>query len=146
MTAHIDVFPTLAEIVSIPLSETLSNQIEGRSLLPLLKNPQAPWPDRFLVTHVGRWPNGDRVEAWKYRGASIRDSRFTLVENKELYDLQADPGESKNVIDDNPDEAKKLRAAYEPWWESVLPVLNTENTSGPKTSPFAELYRQQVGK
>ena len=87
-------FPTLAEIVGVPLMGDLARQVEGRSLLPLLTDPHATWPDRLLVTHVGRWPRGKAAEA-KFRNCSIRDSRFTLVNDKELYDLQADPGNRK---------------------------------------------------
>ena len=55
LTAHLDVFPTLAELAGVKLEERLQAQVEGRSLVPLLKNPQADWPDRYLFTHLGRW-------------------------------------------------------------------------------------------
>jgi arylsulfatase len=58
LTAHVDIFPTLAEITGVKLDGALATQVEGRSLLPLLKNPAAAWPDRTLITHVGRWPHG----------------------------------------------------------------------------------------
>src|SRR6185437_14954344 len=112
LAAHIDIFPTLAEIAGVTLTGDLAKQVEGRSLMPLLTNPQAAWPDRVLVTHVGRWPRG-KVAAAKFAKCSIRDTRFTLVNNEELYDLQNDPGESKNVIGDHPEEVTKLRAAYD---------------------------------
>ena len=73
LTAHIDILPTIAEIVGVPLDERLRRQIEGRSLLPLLKNPQASWPDRVLVTHVGRWPRGEVAQA-KFTACSIRNA------------------------------------------------------------------------
>ncbi|MEI6647241.1 MAG: hypothetical protein WCP12_14490 [bacterium] len=40
--------------------------------------------DRTLVHHVGRWGHG-KVEESKYRSCAIQNSRFTLVNNKELY-------------------------------------------------------------
>ena len=55
LTAHIDFFPTLAEIAGAVLSDDVRQQVEGRSLVPLLRDPKAEWPDRYLVTHVGRW-------------------------------------------------------------------------------------------
>lgn len=145
LTAHIDIFPTLAEIVGVELSGPLGEQVEGRSLWPLLKNPQAAWPDRILVTHVGRWKTG-QAEQSKYKACSIRDARFALVDNRELYDLAADPGQKTNVIADHPEEVAKLRAAYDAWWASVLPLLENENAQTSRTSPFAELYRQQTGE
>jgi arylsulfatase A-like enzyme len=144
LSAHIDIFPTLAEISGATLPDQVKKQVEGRSLLPLFKNPKADWPDRTLVHHVGRWPNGKAAEA-KYRGCSIQDSRFTLVNNEQLYDLKADPGESKNVIAEHPEEVAKLRAAYDRWWNEVQPLLVNEGTVGPKINPFKELYWKQFG-
>ena len=144
LTAQVDIFPTLAEIVGATLSDEVKQQVEGRSLLPLLTKADAPWPDRTLVTHVGRWPHG-KMEEFKYRGCSIRDARFTLVNNTELYDLQADPGEKTNVLDAHPEVVTKLRAAYEQWWKDVQPLQVNENAVGPKVNPFKELYWKQFG-
>jgi len=144
LTAQIDIFPTLAEIVGVSLNGDLAKQVEGRSLLPLLTNDKAEWPDRILFTHVGRWPHGKAADA-KFTSCSVRDSRFTLVNNKELYDLQSDPGETKNVLEANPEEVTKLRAAYEQWWTDVQPFLVNEEVKGPKLNPFKEKYWKQFG-
>ncbi len=108
----------------------------------MLKDPKAEWPDRFLVTHVGRWPKGKAAES-KYAKCSIRDGRFTLVNNSELYDLETDPGETKNVIDQHPDELAKLRAAYDQWWQEVLPCLENEDAVGPSINPYHARYWEQ---
>ena len=145
LTAHIDVFPTLAEIAGVPLTGNLKEQVEGRSLLPLLTGGNVvEWPERFLVTHMGRWPRGKAAEA-KFFRCSIRNSRFTLVNNSELYDLRTDPGESNNVIASHPEITKTLRAAYERWWEEVQPLLVNETAIGPKINAFKELYWKQFG-
>ncbi len=109
-----------------------------------MKDPQADWPDRTLVTHVGRWPRGKVAEA-KFTNCSIRDARFTLVNNSELYDLKDDPGESRNVIAEHPDVASRLRAAYDDWWRDVLPRLENEDVVGPKSNPFKDRYWAQFG-
>ena len=144
LSAHIDVFPTLAEITGARLSDEVKKQVEGRSLLPVLKNPKAEWPDRTLVHHVGRWAKGKAAES-KYAKCSIQNSRFTLVNNEELYDLKADPGESKNVIAEHPDVVAKLRTAYDQWWDEVQPLLVNEDVVAPKMNPFKELYWKQFG-
>ena len=144
LTAQIDIFPTLAEIAGVTLSDEVKKQVEGRNLLPLLTDPKAAWSDRTLVTHVGRWPHG-KVEDFKYRNCSIRDARFTLVNNAELYDLQTDPSETKNVVADHPEAAAKLRVAYEQWWTEVQSMLVNEDVTGPKMNPFKERYWKQFG-
>jgi arylsulfatase len=145
LTAHIDIFPTLAEVCGAKLNDKVQQQVEGRSLLPQLKNPKSAWPDRTLVTHIGRWSRGEAATS-KYAGCSIREGRFTLVNNEELYDLQQDPGEKHNVLATHPEVVRKLRAAYDDWWQSVLPHLENEAATGPKENPFKALYRKQFGE
>ncbi len=144
LSAHLDIFPTLAEITGAKLSDDVRKQVEGRSLLPLLTNPKSEWPDRTLVHHVGRWGKG-KADDSEYSNCAIQNSRFTLVNNKELYDLKADPGETKNVITEHADVVATLRAAYEKWWQEVQPMLVNENVTGPNMNPFKELYWQQFG-
>lgn len=144
LTAHIDIFPTLAEIAGLKLKGSVAKQVEGRSLLPLLNDPQADWPDRLLVTHVGRWERG-RIADARFKNCSIRDSRFTLVNNAELYGLQHDYAETQNVITEHPEAAEHLRAAYYAWWQSVQPLLVNEKAIGPKINPFKALYWKQFG-
>jgi arylsulfatase A-like enzyme len=146
LTSHIDLFPTFSAITGATISDQLSKQIEGTSLLPLLKNPQESWADRTLVHHVGRWKS-DEVAKSPYRNCAIQNARFTLVNNNELYDLKADPGESKNVIAEYPEVAANLRATYNQWWIDVQPFLVNEDAykTAPKINPFHELYYKQFG-
>jgi arylsulfatase len=143
MTAHIDLFPTLLDVIGVKPEEPLAKQIEGRSLLPLLVDPTSAWSDRTLVTHVGRWKRGER-EAAKFRQCSIRNQRFRLVNNRELYDLASDPGESKNVIAEHPEVTTRLRSAYDAWWDQVQPMLVNETAIGPKINPFREAFERQM--
>ena len=144
LSAHLDLFPTLAAVAGAQLSDEVKQQLEGRSLLPLLKNPAVQWPDRALVHHIGRWEKG-RAPGAKHAGCAIQNSRFTLVNNSELYDIKADPGEKNNVAAAHPDVVAALRAAYDLWWKDVQPLLVNENTAGPKLNPMKELYWKQFG-
>lgn len=134
-----------ADAIGATLADDVKKQVEGRSLLPLLKDPKAEWADRTLVHHVGRWAHGKAAES-KYAKCAIQNSGFTLVNNDELYDLRNDPGESKNVIAEHPEVVAKLRAAYDQWWSDVQPLLVNENvTNIPKINPLKELYWKQFG-
>ncbi len=144
LSAHIDIFPTLAEITGATLTEEVKKQVEGRSLWPLLQNPKSEWPDRTLIHHVGRWAKGRAADS-KHDHCAIQNSRFTLVNNTELYDLQTDPGENKNIISEHPEVVANLRSAYDKWWEETLPLLVNENAIGPKINPMKELYWKQFG-
>lgn len=144
LAAHLDLFPTLADLTGGKVPAEFANQVEGRSLLPLLKDPKSAWPDRTIVHHVGRWERG-QVAGAKHRSMAIQNSRFTLVNNKELYDLQTDPGEKTNVIAQHPEVVKQLRAAYDTWWQEVQPLLVNENLDGPAQNPMKVLYWKQFG-
>jgi arylsulfatase A-like enzyme len=145
LSAHLDLYPTLAEITGATFTDVMKKQVEGHSLLPLMKNSKADWIDRTLVHHVGRWAKGQAENA-KFKNCAIQNSQFTLVNNEELYDLKADPGESKNVIDEHPEVVAKLRASYEQWWTEVKPLLVNEDVAIiPKINPFQELYYKQFG-
>ena len=144
LAAHLDIFPTLAEIVGASLPPEAAAQVEGRSMLSLLKNPGSPWADRTLVHHVGRWEKG-KVSESKYLQCAIQNSRFSLVNNQELYDLQNDPGETHNVLAEHTEVAGTLRRAYDQWWNDVQPLLVNENAVGPEVNPMKALYWKQFG-
>ena len=114
-----DVLPTLGEICGLDLSKF--PKTDGRSLLPILLAAKQPadWTDRTIPMHVARWPSGTPVEKLTFMGSSIRNQRYSLVNGKELYDLQADPGESKDISKENPEVTETLRATYLDWWNGV---------------------------
>ena len=151
LAAHVDFFPTLAELTGADLSEKERAQIEGRSLAPLLRDPAAAWPERTLFTHVGRWKHGEAAGA-KYHDCSVRTPRWHLVSPGanaakawQLFDVQADPGEQRDVAAGNPEVVRELDAAYDRWWGSVQPQLVNENATPPKENSFSTLYREQFG-
>ena len=126
-----DIMPTLLEITSTPMTNQLKQQVEGRSLVPLLKKPEADWgDDRHLVHHVGAWQSGEAAIS-KHKRVSIQNKRFTLVNNEELYDLENDPGETKNVIAEYPEVVDQLRTRYDQWWVRMQPGMVNEDAYQP---------------
>ncbi|MBS1824544.1 MAG: sulfatase-like hydrolase/transferase [Acidobacteria bacterium] len=119
LAAHIDVMPTLVEIAGAKLPRDL--KIDGRSLNPLLAGERAEWKPRTLFF---QWHRGDRPEP--HRNSAAHDGRWKLVNGKELYDLQSDPGEQKDLAVAQPDIAKRLRGEYDAWFADVSATRNYE--------------------
>ena len=149
LAAHIDFFPTLAEIAGAKLTDEVNAQVEGRSLVPLLQNPKAEWAERTLFTHVGRWPKGANVNDHKFADCSVRTPRWHMVsvgkgkQHWQLFDVSIDYGEKQNVAEMYADVVKKLTAEYDAWWASLPPYLVNEDAVPPKGNPFKELYWKQ---
>ena len=143
LAAHIDLFPTFAELAGAAVGPGL----DGRSLMPLLRDPKAAWPDRYLFTHLGRWPAGGAAAA-KYAGCRVRNARYSMVSrgpgrNWELFDLASDPGESRPVVDAG--VSGPMEAAYDAWWSSVQPGLANESAVAPRVAPYKLAYWKQFG-
>ncbi len=112
ITAHIDLLPTLVELCGIEPPEELA--WDGKSLVPLLTGNANDWPERTIFLH-----NQRVLDPIKWRNTSIMTDRWRLVDDRELYDIGQDPGQQRNVIDDYPEVAARLRDEYEHWWEDI---------------------------
>jgi arylsulfatase A-like enzyme len=152
LTAHIDFFPTLAEISGAVLPDAVKDQIEGRSLVPLLENPATPWPERQLFTHLGRWPKLADPNTAKFAMGAVRTKRWSLVSEKggaapqwQLFDLRTDYGQQTDVLAQHPDVVQELSAAYDRWWADCLPLMVNEQAIGPEINPFQARFYQQYG-
>ena len=150
VTAHIDVLPTLCEFANVAIPAGIAAKVEGRSLVPLLRDAKASWPDRPLFTHLGRWDRGKMAET-AYRQCRVREGKWSLINVKnspktwELYDVAADPGEQNDLAKQHPNVVAHLAGEYDRWWRSVQPDLVNENVPVPAANPFKVAYERQFG-
>jgi arylsulfatase A-like enzyme len=112
LTAHIDLMPTLLEMCGIKPPANLV--LDGKSLVPLLKGRTNQWPDRTLIVH-----NQRVLAPIKWKETSVMTERWRFINNSELYNMNADPGQLRNVAAEHPEVAQQLRAEYERWWADV---------------------------
>lgn len=153
LTAHIDFFPTIAEIAGATLSDKARKQIEGRSLVSSLENPTSVIPSRTLITHVGRWERGSSPETGKYANCSVRTNDYHLVSIGKkgnapswmLFDLRTDHGEQNDIAAQNPQVVGEMQGAFEEWWQSVVPMMVNENAPLAPENPFVTLFKKQFG-
>lgn len=154
LCAHIDLYRSFCELAGTEIPQSELNP-KGRSLLPLLENPNAKWDDRTLFFHRGRWGGGGRGkktrELAKYYGMAVRNSRWRLVnimdrDGSWLSDIANDPGETKNVIELYPEVAEKMKAQFDQWWDSTESLLINEGLPRLKAEEhhLHILYNKQV--
>lgn len=114
----IDLYPTLCELAGAPIPSSL----EGRSLVPLLEDPEQPWAEaaysQFLRDNPGdgygvdRMWMGHAVRSATHRYVAWRDFETKELYAEELYDHRDDPNESRSVLDDA-DQAGVLQRMQE---------------------------------
>jgi arylsulfatase A-like enzyme len=96
--SHVDIYPSLCDFAGIPKP----GHLEGRSILPLLKDPSATRDFAFL----SYGPENTAAQSERYRYLRYEDG------SEELYDHKKDPHEWTNLIGNEKYQAmrKKMRA------------------------------------
>ena len=115
-----DWLPTLAELCGVPLLEP---DVDGRSLVPVLRAADAPSPHAAL-----HWDGGKRSQwavregDWKLMGNLQSTPGDPLApEDKRLFlaNLSTDPGERTNLAARHPDRVAQLQQRRADWLAGV---------------------------
>jgi arylsulfatase A-like enzyme len=95
MALNVDIAPTILEIAGVKLPE----QIQGRSLVPLLKGKKPKWRSEFFYEHP--FEHKTIAKTMGLRTPDFMYARYTDYNYEELYDLKLDPDETINLAKDN---------------------------------------------
>lgn len=124
VAAHIDIMPTIMDACGYGVEEAYG--YDGRSLLPQIEKADRELPERAFVQ---QWHRGQRLTKnhhfmvrkgnWKLLNPSDPSTSNLSSKNYELYDLNTDPKESKNLASENQTKATELLAAYNEWFKDV---------------------------
>ena len=105
----VDLYPTLAELAG--LADAVPDAVAGRSLVPLLREPQGKAADRhrdvaYVVT--GEGGRSIRTRDWAYH-------RWIETGEEELYDLANDPDQFTNLARDadHADDLQHIQKLFE---------------------------------
>ncbi len=132
-----DLYPTLVDLAGLAIPK--GQRVDALSLVPLLER-KGSIIERPLFWHYPHYSNqGGRP------GGAIREGRYKLLESFEddrieLYDLEVDPGEQKDLAASDPDRAAAMRRKLAAWRQSVgaqMPVANPDPVDpfGPRGIP-----------
>lgn len=101
----VDWMPTLCELTGAQVKGDL--KWDGQNIWPLLQNPQTKLADRTLYSAAP----GFRAQMvhqgkWKFIVTRAQDDKPGF---EELFDLETDPGEAKNLLQQQPDVAAEMK-------------------------------------
>lgn len=106
LVSQIDIMPTFLDLTDqLPWFETLP----GRSLLPLLEEPELQWHERFILADYGSVGITEPIRMVRYSNwkACFGDTLPPV-----LFNLKDDPGEWKNLAEEK-SSRQILRKLYE---------------------------------
>jgi len=120
MATQMDLLPTLCELLEMPLPD--DRKLDGRSILHLMRDGKGESPheyvyhtwDRYTPNPHNRWSLSDK--RYKLVGVRTGDQREPAGQ---LFDLQNDPGERKNIANEHPEIVKRLRSEFLRWFAEV---------------------------
>lgn len=107
--AHIDIMPTIADLLGIAIPN--KSDIHGKSLYHLIEGNKGNWMDRNFFTHHVHL-KFDTIPG------AVRNQEYLLTlkhKQKELYRLIEDPNQKNNIIEMEPDKAHELEKLYLDW-------------------------------
>lgn len=95
VVANIDVAPTLLEAAALKAPDYM----DGKSFVPLGEGKSVAWRDFLLYEYYWEWPFPQTPTTFAVRGDQYKYIHYYgLWDSNELYDIKADPLESRNLI------------------------------------------------
>ncbi len=138
----VDILPTLCELTGI----AIPRQVQGRSFVPLLRDPDRPWKRAVFGWQQRRDRAGQIVRTQRYRFVRwiTRSGYATTTHATELYDHETDPREYVNVAGD-PERAgtvAEMNALLDAWLRlEPVGLIGAEADGAAAGEPFALLER-----
>lgn len=128
IAVNADWMPTLAELCGIKLD---TSDLDGKSLIPVINNPQNKSLHEEFCWQFGKsW--AARNGSWKLlKNPVVLGEKFEAKDSLFLVNLDNDPGEQTNLVNEYPDKVKELEAEYAVW-------LKNNSTDGKKATDSNE--------
>jgi len=131
LTAHVDVMPTLLDLAGIEHGDI---DTDGISLVPALRGG-TQLPDRTMVVTNQRVLDPDPNRPYSVMQGNWRYVHAEQEGDVELFDLTNDPGQTHNLIEQQPKRTAMMAKAYQDWWQhttgqgtpTTRPIIGTQH-------------------
>lgn len=114
-----DWYPTVLEVTHSQGDAAHNANVDGVSLLPVLKRPTEPLGHRELYWHYPHYHQGGAEFYSAVRSGPWRLVHFYEDDHVELYNLADDLGEKTNLAKSNPAKAAELREKLDRWRKRI---------------------------
>lgn len=115
LVTNVDIAPTIADYAGLDRP----SRWQGRSLRGLVDGTAESWRDRIVVDHgLYTAQRAVRTDRWKYIRTYHPGMWEGVIPEEQLFDMEHDPWEQENVLDEHDDVAAELRGILEEWVES----------------------------
>ncbi len=138
----IDVAPTILELTAVPWGEAES-RFQGRSLGPFFNGVDRPGQPIFI--EAGKGQRAVREGKWKYHHDPRRSARNAP---EKLFNIDADPRETRNLLKQEAAVARRLRGLLDAWsreMENRRMHFENESVSPDKMDPATREQLESLG-
>jgi arylsulfatase A-like enzyme len=136
---QLDLLPTILDVAGY---SGHVDEVDGRSLKPILDDPDAAWPERSLFWHYPGYrsvmafkgmPKGSEPGSYQRPASAVRRGDWKLIESLEtgqtqLFNLRHDIAETKNVASQHREIVKSLTAELRDWRKATNAPMPTRKT------------------
>ena len=116
--ANFDFYSTIASVAGLPIPK----HCDGVDLIPYINGKKKEEPHEYLF-----WLNNEPGDAERRHMIAVRWNKWRLYkkyakDSWQLFDLEADSEEEKNIAENHPDIVDRLSAKHAAWAKTLAPL------------------------
>jgi arylsulfatase A-like enzyme len=114
LATHMDLLPTFIDLCGLKRPEAA--KFDGISLAPVLRGEAKTTPERSVLIRIPR-----ARDKTGERAGVVMSEHWRLVGGTMLFDIHADPGQTKDIAAGHPDIVQRLQSVHDKQWAEVFP-------------------------
>ena len=123
VTRGVDILPTLIDLCDLQAPDGWT--CDGLSLASHLRRPDQSVAARISIVQYGHANEDVEFGFTGREQAAVMWRQWRLVQGRELYNVQDDPGQQRDAAAANPELVKSMRDDHAAWWDGVSATLTS---------------------